>query len=249
MDPNKSPDVKELFQTREDEESRDELVRNYLALAEALAHRYRDSGHSIDDLIQVASIGLLKAIDRFDTTRGVNFESFAIPTILGELKRFHRDQGWSVRVPRRLQECALAIRDAITELAQELGRSPSVPEVARHAHMSEEDVLEAMEACGAYTSVSLDAPTNDESHAPALADTLPVEETAYELAEDWAEFEPHLRRLPERERLIIVLRFFRDSTQSEIAEELGISQMHVSRLLRRTLDDLSKRVEEPALVS
>jgi hypothetical protein len=135
------------------------------------------------------------------------------------LKRFHRDQGWSVRVPRRLQECALAIRDAVTELAQDFGRSPSVREVADHTHMSEDDVLEAMEVAGAYTSVSLDAPTNDESHAPAVADTVPVVETAYELAEEWAVFEPHLQVLDDRERRILVLRFFKDWTQNEIAAE------------------------------
>jgi RNA polymerase sigma-B factor len=238
MDPIYSPDVEQLFQSRDDEEVREELARRYLPLAEALAHRYRDSGHAIDDLIQVASIGMLKAIDRFDSSRGVKFESFAIPTILGELKRFHRDQGWSVRVPRRLQECALAIRDAVTELAQDFGRSPSVREVADHTHMSEDDVLEAMEVAGAYTSVSLDAPTNDESHAPAVADTVPVVETAYELAEEWAVFEPHLQVLDDRERRILVLRFFKDWTQNEIAAELGMSQMHVSRLLSRALHRL-----------
>lgn len=226
--------VHELFRSRDDPGAREELVAHYLPLAESLARRYQHSGQPLDDLIQVASIGLLKALDRFDQERGVSFESYAIPTILGELKRYHRDQGWSVRMPRRLQEQTLLIKDAIPLLSQDLGRSPTIREISNHTHLSEEEVLEAMDAQDAYASVSLDAPIDSDSDG-TLSDRLASDAEEYELAEEWAEFEPHLRALPERERRILMLRFFGDWTQSRIAEELGISQMHVSRLLSQTL--------------
>jgi RNA polymerase sigma-B factor len=234
-------DTGELFGRREEAGVRDALVARYLPMAESLARRYQNSGQAFDDLVQVASIGLLKAIDRFDSERGVNFESYAIPTILGELKRYHRDQGWSVRMPRRLQELTLQIKDAVPVLSQELGRSPSIAEIADHAHLTEEEVLEAMDAQDAYASISLDAPV-DETEGATLSDRLSTEDGDFDMAEEWAQFEPHLRALPERERQIIVLRFFRDWTQSQIAEELGISQMHVSRLLSQTLQKLREEV-------
>jgi RNA polymerase sigma-B factor len=234
--------VYELFDDRETPGVRDELIERYLPLAESLARRYQHSGQPLDDLVQVASIGLLKAVDRFDSARGVTFESYAIPTILGELKRYHRDQGWSVRMPRRLQEHTLSIKDAIPVLAQDLGRSPTIAEIARHAQLSEEEVLEAMDAQDAYASISLDAPIDDDSESSTLSDRLATDVEEYEIAEEWAEFEPHLQRLPDRERRILVLRFFRDWTQSQIAEELGISQMHVSRLLSQTLQKLREAV-------
>lgn len=234
--------VRELFDHRDDPRKRDTLIERYLPLAESLARRYQHSGQALDDLTQVASIGLVKAVDRFDPGRGVNFESYAIPTILGELKRYHRDQGWSVRMPRRLQELTLQIKDSIPSLSQELGRSPTIREIANHAQMSDEEVLEAMDAQDAYASISLDAPMDDSSESSTLGDRLTVENEDYELAEQWAEFEPHLRSLPEREQKIIVLRFFRDWTQSQIADELGISQMHVSRLLSQTLKKLRDAV-------
>ncbi len=230
--------VRELFERREESAARDALVERYLPLAESLARRYQHSGQALDDLVQVASIGLLKAVDRFDPDRGVNFESYAIPTILGELKRYHRDQGWSVRMPRRLQELTLQIKDSIPQLSQELGRSPTIAEIANHAQLSQEEVLEAMDAQDAYASISLDAPIDEGSESTTLSDRLFVDNEDFELAEQWAEFEPHLRALPDREQRIIVLRFFRDWTQSQIAEELGISQMHVSRLLSQTLQKL-----------
>jgi RNA polymerase sigma-B factor len=239
------PDVYELFDDREREGVRDELIEHYLPLAESLARRYQHSGQPLDDLVQVASIGLLKAVDRFDPERGVTFESYAIPTILGELKRYHRDQGWSVRMPRRLQEHTLLIKDSIPALSQDLGRSPTIGEIAAHAHLSEEEVLEAMDAQDAYASISLDAPIDDEGDSSTLSDRLATDPDEYDTTEEWAEFEPHLRALPERERTIIVLRFFRDWTQSQIAEELGISQMHVSRLLSQTLQKLRKAVAGP----
>jgi len=234
--------VRELFDQRDVPQMRDTLIERYLPLAESLARRYQHSGQALDDLTQVASIGLVKAVDRFDPNRGVNFESYAIPTILGELKRYHRDQGWSVRMPRRLQELTLQIKDSIPQLAQELGRSPTIREIARHAQLSDEEVLEAMDAQDAYASISLDAPMDEGSESSTLSDRLSVENEDFELAEQWAEFEPHLRSLPEREQRIIVLRFFRDWTQSQIADELGISQMHVSRLLSQTLQKLRDAV-------
>jgi RNA polymerase sigma-B factor len=232
--------VGDLFERRAEPGARDALVEHYLPMAESLARRYQHSGQALDDLVQVASIGLLKAIDRFDSDRGVNFESYAIPTILGELKRYHRDQGWSVRMPRRLQELTLQIKDAVPILAQELGRSPSIAEIAGHAQLTEEEVLEAMDAQDAYASISLDAPVDEESEGSTLVDRIATIDGDFDIAEDWAEFEPHLRALPERERQIIVLRFFRDWTQSQIAEELGISQMHVSRLVSQSLERLRK---------
>jgi len=234
-------DTGDLFGRREEAGVREALVGRYLPMAESLARRYQHSGQAFDDLVQVASIGLLKAIDRFDSARGVNFESYAIPTILGELKRYHRDQGWSVRMPRRLQELTLQIKDAVPVLSQELGRSPSIAEIADHAQLTEEEVLEAMDAQDAYASISLDAPV-DETEGATLSDRLSTEDFDFDMAEEWAQFEPHLRALPERERQIIVLRFFRDWTQSQIAEELGISQMHVSRLLSQTLQKLREEV-------
>jgi RNA polymerase sigma-B factor len=234
--------VFELFRQREDPAARDRLIENYIPLAESLARRYQHSGQPLDDLVQVASIGLVKAVDRFDPERGVTFESYAIPTILGELKRYHRDQGWSVRMPRRLQEHTLLIKDSIPQLSQDLGRSPTITEIAAHAHLTEEEVLEAMDAQDAYASISLDAPIDDEGDSSTLSDRLATDPEEYDVTEEWAEFEPHLRALPERERTIIVLRFFRDWTQSQIAEELGISQMHVSRLLSQTLQRLREAV-------
>jgi RNA polymerase sigma-B factor len=234
--------VYELFDDRDTPGVRDELIEHYIPLAESLARRYQHSGQPLDDLVQVASIGLLKAVDRFDTARGVTFESYAIPTILGELKRYHRDQGWSVRMPRRLQEHTLQIKDAIPQLSQDLGRSPTIGEIARHAQLSEEEVLEAMDAQDAYASISLDAPIDEDSESSTLSDRLATDVEEYEIAEEWAEFEPHLNALPDRERRILVLRFFRDWTQSQIAEELGISQMHVSRLLSQTLQKLREAV-------
>lgn len=232
------PDPLELFAQKSEPGVRDRLIERYLPLAESLSRRYQHSGQPLDDLVQVASIGLVKAVDRFDPERGVNFESYAIPTILGELKRYHRDQGWSVRMPRRLQEQTLLIKDAIPVLSQDLGRSPTIREISSHTALSDEEVLEAMDAQDAYASISLDAPIDVDSDSTTLSDRLTTGDDDFSIAEEWAEFEPHLRALPERERRIIVLRFFRDWTQSQIADELGISQMHVSRLLSQTLQHL-----------
>lgn len=187
----------------------------------------------------------MKAIDRFDSTRGVKFESFAIPTILGELKRFHRDFGWSVRMPRRLQEHTLVLKNTLPALSQSLGRSPTVAELAANTQLSEEQVLEAFDAQDAYASISIDRPFGDEGHDDDVGRSLPAADSSdLDVAEEWADLEPHLRALPARERKIIALRFFKDRTQSEIAKEIGVSQMHVSRLLAQALLRLRTAIRE-----
>jgi RNA polymerase sigma-B factor len=245
----REPTQDELFANRDDPVVRDRLIERFMPLAESLARRYQHAGQPIEDLVQVACIGLINAVDRFESDRGVSFQSYAVPTILGELKRYHRDRGWAIRVPRRLQEHALMVKNAVPLLCQELGRSPTVHEIGGHTGLSEEEVLEALDAQEAYTSVSLDASVDWDGESSPLAERLAAEDVDLELTEDWAEFMPHLKRLPVRERRIIVLRFFGDRTQSEIAEELGISQMHVSRLLSRALQSLRDAVNAPAPAS
>ena len=217
---------------------RGELVELHLPLVEYLARRFRNRGEWLDDLTQVATIGLIKSIDRFDLSRGVEFSTYATPTIVGEIKRHFRDKGWAVRVPRRLQELKLALTKAISDLAQRLGRAPTVGELAVHLAMSEEDVLEGLESANAYSTVSLDAPDSGDEDAPAVAESLGMVDEALEGVEYRESLKPLLERLPPREKRILLLRFFGNMTQSQIAAELGISQMHVSRLLARTLTQL-----------
>ncbi|MEZ5114858.1 MAG: RNA polymerase sigma factor SigF [Candidatus Nanopelagicales bacterium] len=221
-------------------EVRDTLVTMHLPLVEYLARRFRDRGESHDDLVQVGTIGLIKAVDRFDPERGVEFSTYATPTIVGEIKRHFRDRGWAVRVPRRLQELRMALTRANGELSQTLGRSPTVRELAEHLGISEEEVLEGLESAQAYATTSLDAASggDDGDDSPALADTLGGEDEALEGVEYREALKPLLAALPERERRIILLRFFHNKTQSQIAEEIGISQMHVSRLLAKSLAQL-----------
>ena len=209
---------------------RGELVELHLPLVEYLARRFRNRGEWLDDLTQVATIGLIKSIDRFDLERGVEFSTYATPTIVGEIKRHFRDKGWAVRVPRRLQELKLALTKAIGDLAQREGRAPTVAEIAAHLQMSEEEVLEGLESANAYSTVSLDA--------PAVAESLGMLDDALEGVEYRESLKPLLEQLPPREKRILLLRFFGNMTQSQIASELGISQMHVSRLLARTLTQL-----------
>jgi RNA polymerase sigma-B factor len=224
----------ELFERLSgDPTAREELVRLHYPLVEYLARRFAGRGEPVDDLVQVASIGLLKAIDRFDRERGVKFSTYATPTIIGELKRHFRDKGWAMRVPRRLQEIGLQLSRVVSEMYQDLGRSPTVPEIAERSGLSEDDVLEGMDAIHAHSIGSLDAPTDDEGQTSG--GRLGAEDETYELLEGWASVAPHLERLPDRERHILYLRFFRGMTQSQIADKLGISQMHVSRILSRTL--------------
>jgi len=214
------------------------LVELHLPLVEYLARRFRNRGEWLDDLTQVATIGLIKSIDRFDLERGVEFSTYATPTIVGEIKRHFRDKGWAVRVPRRLQELKLSLTKAIGDLAQREGRAPTVSELAAHLQMSEEEVLEGLESANAYSTVSLDAPDSGDEDAPAVADSLGMIDDALEGVEYRESLKPLLERLPPREKKILLLRFFGNMTQSQIAAELGISQMHVSRLLARTLAQL-----------
>ncbi|MFG2502402.1 RNA polymerase sigma factor SigF [Streptomyces sp. NPDC048441] len=220
---------------------RNRLVRMHLPLVEHLARRFRNRGEPLDDLTQVATIGLIKSVDRFDPERGVEFSTYATPTVVGEIKRHFRDKGWAVRVPRRLQELRLALTTATAELSQLHGRSPTVHELAEKLGISEEEVLEGLESANAYSTLSLDVPdTDDES--PAVADTLGSEDEALEGVEYRESLKPLLEDLPPREKRILLLRFFGNMTQSQIAQEVGISQMHVSRLLARTLAQLREKL-------
>ncbi|HKE54463.1 MAG TPA: RNA polymerase sigma factor SigF [Actinomycetota bacterium] len=223
-----------------DESAREELVEMFLPLAEYLARRFDRRGEPLDDLIQVASVGLLNAIDRFDTERDVQFSTYAAVTIIGELKRHFRDKGWAIRVPRRLQEVGLRVNAILPELSQELGRSPTVGEIAARCEASPEEILDAMEAVQAYSTTSLDSPVGEEGAAPI--EVLGGDDPSLEILEGWATVAPAVKELPERERRVLYLRFFRGLTQSEIAKEVGVSQMHVSRILSQTLASLREAV-------
>jgi RNA polymerase sigma-B factor len=219
--------------------AREELVERFLPLARDLALRYTYTDEPFDDLLQVASLGLIKAIDRFEPGRGTKFTSYAAPTILGELKRHFRDKGWSLHVPRDLQERSLAVSHATEVLSKELGRSPKVREVAEHLGCSAEQVLEAQEAAASYEATSLDAPAaRDDDESASLVDLLGSDDSAYELVEDRAAIASTWHALPDVERKVVELRFMHDLNQREIGERIGYSQMHVSRLLRRALTRL-----------
>jgi RNA polymerase sigma-B factor len=220
---------------------RDELVAANLRLALHLARRFANRGVSIDDLEQVASLGLLRAIDRFDPDRKLEFSTFATPTIMGELKRHFRDKGWSVRVPRRVQELHLRLNSVVADLTHQLGRSPTITELASAARASEEEVLEAMEAAQAYRSASLDG--RADSYPESAGAQLGVDDLGLFQAENRLLVEELLAHLAPREQLLLRLRFYEEMTQQQIAERLGVSQMHVSRLLARCLEDLRRRVE------
>ncbi len=232
----------EFARTR-DRAIRDELVTAHMGLAEYLARRFTNRGEPLDDLMQVASLGLLKAVDRFDPDRGLEFSTYATPTIVGELKRHFRDKGWAVRVPRRVQELHLRLGSVVSTLSQELGRSPTIPEIAHAAKVSEEEVVEAIEAGHAYRFTSLDAPTGGEDES-SLSNQLGVDDQNLIDSEHRVALSPLIARFPPRERMILHLRFFEGMTQSEIASRLGISQMHVSRLLARSLAQLREASTE-----
>jgi RNA polymerase sigma-B factor len=240
----------ELFQqmlASDDDERRGflrgQLVELHLPLAEYLARRFGNRGEPHEDLVQVATIGLIKAIDRFDLERGVAFSTYATPTIVGEIKRHFRDRGWTIRVPRRLQEIQAVINAAVSDLGQELGRSPTVAELARRVGVTEEEILEGLESANAYSPLSLDAP-DPSGEVGAVIEQLGDYDDALDAVVDRETVKPLLDQLDARAKRILLLRFFRNMTQSQIAEELGISQMHVSRLLSRTLADLRKALEE-----
>jgi len=223
--------------------AREELASGFMPLARRLAGRYRHTGEAQEDLEQVAYLGLLKAIDRYDPALGP-FVRYAVPNILGELKRHFRDKGWGLHVPRSLQERVLKVGEATEQLYARLGRSPAPADIAAHTGYTLEEVLEAMDAGSAYTPAALDAPyAGEDEGARTLGDTLGSEDSRYELVELSHAVVPALRALPEREREILRLRFMEDLTQAEVAQRLGISQMHVSRLLRRSLDRLGEAAQ------
>jgi RNA polymerase sigma-B factor len=226
-----------------DRRLRNELIEAHRSLASHLARRFANRGEPFDDLLQVAYLGMLKAVERFDPDRGLEFSTFATATVEGELKRHFRDKTWSIRVPRRPQELHLRLGTAINELSQRLKRPPRVSELASELGVSDDDILEAMEVGGAYRSASLDARPNDGGESMTLESRLGANDTGFDLAEHRVVLERLLDDLPERERMIVRLRFFEDMTQTEIANEVGISQMHVSRLLARTLVQLRERLQ------
>ena len=222
--------------------AREELVMRFVPLARQLASRYRHAGEPVEDLVQVACVGLLKAVDRFEPDRGHAFTKYAVPTMLGELKRHFRDKGWSVHVPRATQELVLKVSEALGVLPGKLGRSPRPRDIAEAIGAPVEEVLEAMEAATAYEATSLDQPrpgADADEDGWSWGDSISTEEPGYELVEINETLRGTLEALPPRERLILNLRFEQDMTQAEIAERVGVSQMHVSRLLRRSLDRLA----------
>ncbi len=224
----------EYAETRSDR-LRAELVEAHMGLAEYLARRFSNRGEPLDDLVQVASLGLLKAIDRFEPERGLQFSTYATHTITGELKRHFRDKGWAIRVPRRIQELHLQLGQIVGSLGQELGRSPTIPEIAHQAGVSEEEVLEAIEAGQAYRFTSIDAPAGSDEDGATLSDQLGDDDDKLEGIDQRLSLSPLIGELPRRQQLILHYRFFEGLTQSEIARRLDISQMHVSRLLARSL--------------
>jgi RNA polymerase sigma-B factor len=235
------------YQRSGDRDAHEALVQRFLPLARSLARRYERSSEPLDDLVQVASLGLLKAIDRFDPARSVAFSSFAVPTIMGELKRHFRDKGWWLRVPRDLQELAVRVERVAEELTPELGRAPTPAEIAQRIGVSVEQVLDAHEAAGAYRPIPLDPPRADAEDDWHTIDAFSVEEHGYELAEQGATLERLMTVLSDRERELLRLRFAEDLTQSEIGARVGISQMHVSRMIRQIADRLREAAEHETL--
>jgi RNA polymerase sigma-B factor len=226
-----------------DEESRDELITMYLNLVKYLASRFRNRGEPIDDLVQVATIGLIKAIDRFDIDREVEFTTYATPTIIGELKRYFRDKGWAIKVPRRLQELSFRVNQAIDALTQQLQRSPSILEIAAYLGVSTEEVLEALETSEAYNFVSLEGDRgSDGGDSFSILEYVGEDDVLMDLVEDRTTLADALKYLAPQEQQVLYLRFFQGLTQTEIATTLGISQMQVSRLLRKTLRSLREHI-------
>jgi RNA polymerase sigma-B factor len=228
-----------------DLQAREQLIEQYMSLVRSLARRYSYRGEQLEDLVQIGAIGLIKAIDRFDLDRGVELTTYATPNIIGEIKRHFRDKGWSVRVPRGLQELNVQLSRLVEQLTVQLSRSPTIPELAKAAGVEEEEVLEALESGRAYTSLSLSVGGGggDDDDLDPL-ESLGTEEHQYEVSEDRAVLAPGFKALDERERTILQLRFFEGLTQSQIAQQVGISQMHVSRLIRRSLEKIRETIAE-----
>ena len=225
-----------------DEQARLELVERTLPLARTLARRYANKGEALDDLEQVAALGLVKAIDRFDLSRDVRFTTFAVPTIAGEIKRHFRDRGWMIRVPRDVQELSARLSIVRDRLTRETGRSPTVEQLSKGAHAGVEQVLEALAAADAYRTLSLDEPLGEGLEA---LDAIGGDDLGFERVEQRHLLRSGLTHLPAREREILHLRFYEGLTQREIADRVGVSQMHVSRLIRRSIESLRKRLAGP----
>ena len=223
--------------------AREQLINQYMSLVRSLARRYSYRGEQLEDLVQIGAIGLIKAIDRFDLERGVELTTYATPNIIGEIKRHFRDKGWSVRVPRGLQELNVQLSRLIEQLTVQLGRSPTIPELAKAAGSEEEEVLEALESGRAYSSLSLSTGgSQDDGEELDPLESIGSEEHQYQVSEDRAVLAPGFKVLDERERRILHLRFFEGLTQSQIAQHVGISQMHVSRLIRRSLEKIRDEI-------
>lgn len=244
--------TKELFRRYKeegDEDARTQLIESHLNLVRFLASGYKNRGEPLDDLIQVGSIGLIKAIDRFDPGRGLEFTTFATPTITGEIKRHFRDKGWSVRVPRRLQELSKKVNIMTDQLTVEFKRSPTVDEIAERLDVSVDAVLEAMESSGAYSSVPLEAGGSEEDDAPSVIDHYATEDAELESIDDRMVIEETIKGFSPREQEVIRMRFSENLTQVEIARRLGVSQVQVSRFLRRTLKKVRERIDPNGVMS
>jgi len=228
-----------------DEQAREQVLVELMPLVRALASRYAGRGEALEDLVQVGSIGLIKAVDRFDVDRGVDISSYAVPTIVGEIRRHFRDKAWAMHVPRRLKELSVRLSRVLDDLTTEHGRSPTIAELAAAVGEEEEDVIDALDSANAYSTRSLQAPFDDGGDE-YLADKLGTEDLGFGEVEDGALVAAGLDALDDRERQIVELRFFQEMTQSQIAAEIGISQMHVSRLLRRALATMRGRIDEVA---
>ena len=224
--------------------AREELVTLHLPLVHFLARRFRERGEPLEDLVQVGTIGLIKAVDRFDPERGVELSTYVTPTVVGEIKRHFRDRGWAIRVPRRLQELRMSIGQATAELSQRSGRAPTVAELATHLGVTQDEVIQGLEGAQAYATASLDTSVSGDEDAASIADSLGEDDVALDQVEYRESLRPLIASLPARERRILVLRFFHGMTQSQIAAEVGISQMHVSRLLAKSLAVLREGLTE-----
>lgn len=249
-DKEKTRELFRRFKEEGDMDAREKLVMSHLNLVRFIANKFKNRGEPIDDLIQVGYLGLLKAIDRFDPSRGLEFTTFATPTIMGEIKRHFRDKGWSVRVPRRLQELSAKVNQATDTLTSQLQRSPTIAEIADYLDATVDEVLEAMESSSAYSSVSLEAPSGaDDDDTPSVIDRYATEDSDLAFTDDRIIIEEALASFSPRERDVIEMRFLKGMTQIEIAEKLGISQVQVSRLLRRTLKKIKDKIDPEGVMT
>ncbi len=249
-DKEKTRELFRRFKEEGDMDAREKLVMSHLNLVRFIANKFKNRGEPIDDLVQVGYLGLLKAIDRFDPSRGLEFTTFATPTIMGEIKRHFRDKGWSVRVPRRLQELSAKVNQATDTLTSQLQRSPTISEIADYLDATVDEVLEAMESSSAYSSVSLEAPSGaDDDDTPSVIDRYATEDSDLAFTDDRIIIEEALASFSPRERDVIEMRFLKGMTQIEIAEKLGISQVQVSRLLRRTLKKIQDKIDPEGVMT